>query len=952
MRMFSIIKKAKYYEISEETFESCFDIIQEGNDRSLSAVVVINAIFYAVMVILHAAMGRSLIMPVVCSVAAVFVAVLFFALRDKLPRKHHIFYYLAVQIMLFYSVYLMSWGLDVSVVLYPAIVMLLPLFYMHNMISLTIFYSANAIIVILLGYLGPEQFHYLRHYVFVVALFTVIGLAIHYVYQSNRLRELINYRESNEKQNALEISSNFDAMTRLLRRNAFINLAEHCIANRKKNQFMVVGILDIDHFKLINDTYGHQLGDDTISTIGRVMAETLDIRLTMPEKLGFKLDLDKDYGNIAGRLGGDEFIFLINSETNLQGAKKLTQYLLDALNATSIGTLTSIGGSIGISVVGEENKSYDELYHEADTALYSAKTNGRNKVMVYHSEMEKEEKGEEKERDDLTGLLLAQAFKEYAASFLSGQAAGRYAIVAFDIENFKSYNSLYGFEKGDQFLQEVASQLSEVYPGELLARFSDDHFVALLPFEDLEYRIGRIKYNLKKYSSNYKNSIRVGVYELTNKEVDINAACDRAKFACDMMRGRYDLQVQFFDEQLHSKRDRFQYIVEHLDEAITKEWIKVYYQPIVRTYTGEFCGLEALARWQDPMLGLLPPSDFIETLEQTRLIYKLDLYMVRQVCKNYRRCQEDRRKIVPVSVNLSRLDFESIDVVSEIENIIQEYDVPRHALHIEITESALVEQEDELKRIVDQFQKMDYQIWMDDFGSGYSSLNVLKDYHFSVIKFDMEFMRDTGIRARVVLTSIVDMAKKLGFQTLAEGVETQEQYDFLKTIGCEFVQGYWFSKPVPLQEFYQNVVSSLSEIENIEERDFYNQIGRINVLENVMNSNVEQENYGGNSKAVAIFEWRDDRAKVLMMSPSYMRFLRKDSLLDMAGIEEMINERQSKISDLLVESVRQAIASQKDEKHIQGVDGARYVLYMKCIAHNAEKGKYVILSSFTDISNE
>lgn len=947
-------RRLKHYGVKKEVFDSCFDIIQEGNDKSLTCVLIINALLFIVISVANVVRGRNATVAIACAVLASMVAVLFFLLGPVLQRYHHVFFYLATQVTLFYGVYSMSFGEYTSLILYPATVMVLPLFYMHNFYGTGFFLLANMTAFLLMAHSGVEAMSYMRPYAFAVVMFTFAGLTLHYVYQANRLRELINYRDSNEKQSALEITSNFEMMTGLLRRKTFIELAERRMKNREESEFMVIGILDIDHFKLINDTYGHQLGDETIATIGRVLAETLGINLTMPDELGFKLDLDKDYGNIASRLGGDEFIFLLSSEKDERSAKKLTQYLLDALNATPVGPLKSIEGSIGISVVGEGSKTYDQLYHEADMALYSVKSTGRNRVAIYDSNMEKAEKEEndKSDQDMLTGLLKAKAFREQAVVSLREKEEGTYAIVNLDIENFKSYNSQYGFEKGDLFLKKVAELLCQTYPDELIARFSDDHFVAMLPMEGLEHNISKIKFNLKKNGNDYRNAIRVGVFQVTDPNSDINAACDYAKFACDTIRGRYDIQIQYFDEELHKKSDRFQYIVEHLDEALAKEWITVYYQPIVRTYTGACCGLEALARWNDPDLGLLPPSDFIETLEQTHLIYKLDLYMVQHVCKHCKKSREEGKPLVPVSVNLSRLDFDSIDVIAEIESCIQEYDIPRNALHIEITESALMEQKESLGAVVDQFQKMDYEIWMDDFGSGYSSLNVLKDYHFNVIKFDMEFLKDTGIRARVVLTSIVDMAKKLGLQTLAEGVETPEQYEFLKSIGCEFVQGYLFSKPILLEEFYQKVEQNDTTVESMAEREFYNEIGKLNVLENVIDANGEQEKLGGNTKAISLMEWHGGKLKFLMVSPSYMRYVRKDGEVDLLDIEEQVNNREGKMANLFAITIVQAIASQKGERRILGYGGTSYMLYMKCLARSENSGKLALVSSFTEISDE
>lgn len=233
--------------------------------------------------------------------------------------------------------------------------------------------------------------------------------------------------------------------------------------------------------------------------------------------------------------------------------------------------------------------------------------------------------------------------------------------------------------------------------------------------------------------------------------------------------------------------DLEQYILDHLDEAIARGYIHVYVQPVVRTLTRQVCGMEALARWQDPVHGLLMPGIFIDVLEKHRRIHKLDLYMVRKICEHYR--YSGNRADVPVSVNLSRLDYELCDIFFEVESEVRANKVPRSHLCIEITESALSENEDLMRDYIDRFRKAGYAVWMDDFGSGYSSLNVLKDFELDELKIDMRFLSDFHNRSKMILASIIQMAKHINIQTLAEGVETEEQFAFLRNIGCEKVQG-------------------------------------------------------------------------------------------------------------------------------------------------------------------
>lgn len=276
--------------------------------------------------------------------------------------------------------------------------------------------------------------------------------------------------------------------------------------------------------------------------------------------------------------------------------------------------------------------------------------------------------------------------------------------------------------------------------------------------------------------------------------------------------------------------DMHDYVVSHIDEAIEKGWVRPYFQPVVRTLTGKLCGTEALARWEDPTFGLLAPDQFIPALEETRLIYKLDCEMVRQICRQYRESVDEGVPVVPISFNLSRLDFDLCDIFGAIEEAVHEYEVPRGMLNIEITESVFGADPTFMASMVGKFHAVGYQVWMDDFGSGYSTLNALKDFEFDELKLDMEFLNRFGEKSKTILAAVVDMAKKLGIQTLAEGVETEEHRRYLRRIGCEKMQGYLFGKPMPYS--HDNTVDLCDDIgvETRSERLYFEKIGGINTL--------------------------------------------------------------------------------------------------------------------------
>ena len=789
------------YGVPKEKFINYNDIIQKGNDVSLGSIVVLDALVLSGFTAVKYIFDWPLEATVVYTIVEALIAVAYFLLAKVTEGYHYIFYYMTVEVLIVYGSYAMSYDSPGTIFLYPAVVVLLPLFYMHNMIVNMIFYLGNFAVFLILAFFGPERFAYMRGYAIIVGFFTIVGLIIHYVYQSNRLRELINYQDSLEKSGALEISSSFDPLARLLRRRAFVRIAENQIKNKQEYKFMMLGIIDVDHFKFINDTYGHQVGDETITVISKILAEELDIVLYAPEDIDdFELDFEYDYGNIAGRLGGDEFIFLIKSVVDMNDGMHLMGNLIDRLNRTSFRDIQSLQGSIGLVEVESSDVSFDDLYHRADLALYSAKDRGRNRCVVYEEGMqEAKDKGNV---DSLTGLIDAKTFKEKAEEIVC-EGNDKLSLIYIDIENFKSFNAKYGFDKGDELLIKVARAITLIFGDDLISRLSGDHFVVLTSTDDVAGSVIDVKGLVGENMPDYANVIRVGVYELDkNSPVDINLACDNAKLACDILRGRYDKLLQYFDDKMEDQRNKFQYVVEHLDEAMEDGRIKVYFQPIVDVKTRKTHSIEALARWDSSEYGMLPPFDFIETLEKTRLIHKLDSYMVEKVCEGYVEAKKHAsRKFVPVSINLSQCDFEIVeDIVDMIDSTVKKYDMPRYLFHLEITESTLTEQKEHLKTVSRRFEELGYQIWMDDFGSGYSSLNVLKDFRFDVIKFDMGFLRGNVVQSKIILKHMVDMCKDLGLNTLIEGVETESQFEFIKELGVDYCQGYLFAKPLPVDE--------------------------------------------------------------------------------------------------------------------------------------------------------
>jgi len=436
-----------------------------------------------------------------------------------------------------------------------------------------------------------------------------------------------------------------------------------------------------------------------------------------------------------------------------------------------------------------------------NTRMQALKDENLEKVNTYLSKISIE--------DELTGIHNMVYFRNEAEKVLSYVTTDKENAVFlfFDIENFKSYNEKYGFHEGNELLIKAAHMIEDSFKGSLVSRFSDDHFVVLTRIDGAKNIIGHLSGEIKKLQREVHLELKCGAYKPVGDEADVSLACDRARFACNSIKKHYDRTLRIYDKSLEDKFQLKHYIVNNIDNAIASGYIKVYYQPVVSTRNGCICGLEALARWEDPNYGLLSPGAFIEILEEYRQIYKLDQYIIEAVCRDYRDASDNKKPFAPVSLNFSRLDFELCDIVGYLCETVEKYGVPKNFIDIEITESALTDQQDFLPNAIKNLRSFGYKVWLDDFGSGYSSLNVLKDYQFDVLKIDMKFLSGfkDNEKTRPILENIVSLTKQLKMLSLTEGVETAEQFSFLEAIGCDRAQGYLFSKPVPIETLRERI---------------------------------------------------------------------------------------------------------------------------------------------------
>ncbi len=496
--------------------------------------------------------------------------------------------------------------------------------------------------------------------------------------------------------------------------------------------------------------------------------------------------------------------------------------------------------------------------------------------------------------DHLTGLPGMTYFFEIAESGknTSQKEGGETALLFLDLCGMKYYNTKFGFAEGDNLIRGFAKLLSETFGSENCCRISADHFAVAAKREGLEEVLRQLFVDSRELNGKNSIPVHVGIYPDQLEAVHVSTAFDRAKIACDALRNTYGSAFNIYQPRLRDDEDHRQYILSHLDQALEEGWVKVYNQPIVRAVTGHVSDEEALARWIDPQWGVLSPAEFIPCLEDAGLIYKLDLYMLDQVLEKIRILESAGLYIVPQSINLSRSDFDACDMVEEIRSRVDAAGISRDKITIEITESVIGRDMDYMKVQVERFKKLGFPVWMDDFGSGYSSLDVLQTIPFDLIKFDMSFMKklDEGESGKILLTELMKLATALGLDTVCEGVETGEQVRFLQEIGCSKLQGYYYTKPISLENLLERYEKGIQiGFENPEESGYYESIGRINLYDLTAVASEEETEFQNifNILPMGVIEInKNDQVRYVRSNKNYRKFMKRFFHIDIVRMQE------------------------------------------------------------------
>ena len=419
--------------------------------------------------------------------------------------------------------------------------------------------------------------------------------------------------------------------------------------------------------------------------------------------------------------------------------------------------------------------------------------------------------------DPLTKLANMVKFRMFSNSLFFQPVRKQYTLVYLNINNFKHINNNFSYSVGNNTLVAVAKKFTDfLKDDEIISRIGADLFVILIKtdrFDSLQNLLTSFDVVIKRDYSSSEEIIHIdftyGIYDISDDVDDISAALDNALLAYKIAKDNERISFAYYDKELHKKTLKEKEVEATMSSSLKNGEFVIYYQPKFNLSNNTMVGAEALVRWITPLNEIIPPIEFIPLFERNGFVCELDLFIFEGVCKDLRKWMNDGIIVIPISVNFSKLHLTDPNFLKKLVAIIEKYDVPASLIEIELTETTFFDNYNILLEMITEIKDIGFLISMDDFGSGYSSLNLLKELPVDILKLDKDFL-EKGLetrRERIIITNIVRMSKELEIKVISEGVETQNESDFLKGIGCDMAQGYLFAKPMPVKNFEQIIYS-------------------------------------------------------------------------------------------------------------------------------------------------
>ncbi len=484
--------------------------------------------------------------------------------------------------------------------------------------------------------------------------------------------------------------------------------------------------------------------------------------------------------------------------------------------------------------------------------------------------------------DHLTGIYNREGFYKATEELFLKNPDKEFVIAYWNVHRFKIINELFGRHAGDEVLKNMADMIRSAYQGVegTYGRMESDNFVACFPAELLKgsrefVRSGEITY--MNEGTEYHFSACYGIYLVRDRNISIASMVDRSRIAMDTVKTSYVKPYAYYNNTMRENIVMEQMLMSECDAAIRENQFEVYYQPVCNALDGSIISAEALVRWRHPEKGMISPGIFIPLFERNGYISVLDRYIWDKVCAMLKRRREQNLDVVPISMNVSRVDFYSHSLCDDIIKIVEKYGLEPQLLRLEVTESSYSDNPQTVMETVKKLQDYGFTIMMDDFGSGYSSLNTLKDLPVDILKIDMKFMDDLdkGGKSAIILESIVRMTKWMSLRAVAEGVETEDELNFLKSIECNYIQGYYFYRPMPEKDFEEllnkpDLVDVRSAaVTGSDENDF-----SILYNESLKAEGIFQNMSGG----FGIYELVGDRLEIVRVNKGYYEIMKTQNI--------------------------------------------------------------------------
>lgn len=410
--------------------------------------------------------------------------------------------------------------------------------------------------------------------------------------------------------------------------------------------------------------------------------------------------------------------------------------------------------------------------------------------------------------DALTGVYNTSYFFEKASKYIKRNPEEELLILCTDIKDFKMINDFMGSKTGDTVLINFANALRErATKAIVFGRMGNDIFAILMAKKDFQ-ESSFTREEQQDFFAGLDKEVSfsivnyVGVYEIVERDLPVSVMCDRARMAISTIKGDYHKRVAYYDSKLRENILHEQELISQLPEAIAQQQLKMYLQPQMSS-DGKLLGAEALVRWIHPVKGPIMPGDFIPVFERNGLISDIDQYIWETACKQLQKWKNEGREDLYISVNISPRDFYFLNIYQTFTNLVNKYEIDPQNIKLEITETAIVMDFKRQMELISRLRQNGFIVEMDDFGSGYSSLNMLKDLHVDILKIDMAFLKKANDeeRSKKILEMVIGLSKHLNMPVITEGVETAEQVQFLSEMGCDMFQGYFFAKPMSVEEF-------------------------------------------------------------------------------------------------------------------------------------------------------